>query len=122
MHKTLLLLAIAAPLGAQIASIRGQVSDESGAVVPKAKVTLTGLGVVRTVLADERGFYVLSSVPRGDYQISAAATDLASQPAAISVDAAPITANLLVKIVSTTQRVTVQEQTGPAISTDPSNN
>lgn len=125
MHKVLLLLALAAPIWAQTVGIRGQVADESGAVVPNAKVMLTGAGVVRTAIADDRGFYVLSAVPPGDYQISAAATELASQPARISVGASrasPITVNLVVRIIATTQRVTVQDQTGPAVSTDPSNN
>jgi len=42
MQKLFLLLALAARLWAQTGAIRGQVTDESGAVVPKATVTLTG--------------------------------------------------------------------------------
>jgi len=122
MHKLCLLLALAAPLRAQTSAIGGRVTDESAAVVPRAKVTLTAPNGTRTANADDRGFYTMSGIPTGDYEISASASELASQPAAISLGSAPLTLNLVVRIVTTTQHVTVQEQTGPAVSTDPSNN
>ncbi len=122
MLKVCLLLTLAAPLFGQTFVIRGQVSDESGAVVPRAKITVSAPNSTKTAVADDRGFYTIRGLPPGDYEISASATELASQPARVSIGSSSLTVNLIVRIVATTQRVTVQEQTGPTVSTDPSNN
>jgi hypothetical protein len=122
MQKLCLLFSLAAPLLAQTSGIRGQVADESGAVVPKAKITVIAPNGTRTAVADERGFYVISGIPPGDYEIFATASQLASLPATISLGSSPITVNLTIRIIATKQQVTVQEQTGPTVSTDPSNN
>ena len=117
----LLLIAPVAPLWAQTSTIRGQVTDESGAVVPKARITLTG-PASRSVESDDRGSYVLTGLAPGDYEVSAAAPDLSSQPQHIQLGESALTVNLVMKVAATTQRVTVQGQTGPAVSTDPANN
>ena len=121
-HKLCLLLSLAVPLTAQTSSIRGQVFDESGASVPKAQVTAAAGSKTTTVVADDRGFYAINGLSTGGYKVSATAPQLASEPAAVSLGSSPLTLNLTVKVVATTERVTVQEQTGPAVSTDPSNN
>src|SRR5207248_6229936 len=48
-------------------TIVGVVSDQGGAVVPAAKVTITneGTGLIRSVLTNESGQYVASSFPTG---------------------------------------------------------
>jgi hypothetical protein len=47
--RFLVLLAVSSPAHAQTASLRGQVTDQNGAVVPAAKVTLNGpSGPVKT--------------------------------------------------------------------------
>lgn len=48
---------------AQNATLRGQVTDESGGVIPGAKVTLTGPnGLVTTTTADSSGSYSFAGV------------------------------------------------------------
>jgi hypothetical protein len=42
MHRLLALAVFAASLSAQTATLRGIVTDESGAIVPGAKVTISG--------------------------------------------------------------------------------
>ena len=56
-------------------SIAGLLTDESGAVVPHAKVTVTqdGTGLVRTVTNSDSGEYVVPQLPPGKYSVKAEA-------------------------------------------------
>ncbi|MFZ0821845.1 MAG: carboxypeptidase regulatory-like domain-containing protein [Candidatus Acidiferrales bacterium] len=53
-------------------TINGTVTDTSGAVVPKAKVTITNEAtqISRTVTADDKGYYVATDVPVGTYTVT----------------------------------------------------
>ena len=57
-------------------SIRGTVSDPSGAVVPDAVIVLTNIrtGVVQSVKSDNSGNYLIDFVPTGEYKITAEMT------------------------------------------------
>src|SRR6202034_4083770 len=68
------LLLIPTPSGSQIAgtgNIQGTVTDSTGAVVPKASVTLTdeSTHVIRKSTSDNAGVYVFPGVPIGRYDI-----------------------------------------------------
>ncbi len=54
------------------ATISGTVNDSTGAVVPKATVTLTNTGtnVARTVVTDSSGSYLFTLVPIGGYRLT----------------------------------------------------
>ena len=121
---SLALLLLAAPILAQTALLRGAVTDQSGAIVPGAKVTLTGPeGSVKTALADDKGSYVFASLPPGEYTVTGAAPDLAtSQPVKISLQPGAQTLNLQLQVQSTAEHVTVEESSGPNLSTDVANN
>src|SRR6201987_1129112 len=56
-------------------SIRGEMTDPSGAVVQNAKVTVKGTanGVSREVRSGPDGIYVVAELPAGSYDISAEA-------------------------------------------------
>src|SRR5271157_4313931 len=62
--------------GQVLGSISGFVRDPSAAAVPGATVALTNseTGVVRTVTADERGYYRALSLPVGRYDIKSTMT------------------------------------------------
>ncbi len=63
------------------ASLRGQVTDETAAVIPGAKVVLIGpSGRTRTTAANAEGLYSFSGLPAGDYTVQASAPDLVSRP------------------------------------------
>ncbi|MCI0403423.1 MAG: carboxypeptidase-like regulatory domain-containing protein [Acidobacteria bacterium] len=71
---TLVLLSLSASsLSSQSAggSISGYVYDASGAVVPDTavRVTNTGTGFVRTVNSDRRGYYLVTPLPVGAYDV-----------------------------------------------------
>src|ERR1035438_5156677 len=73
---------------AQTATLRGQVTDESGGVIPRANVTLTGTGgQVTTTAADDIGAYSFSGVAVGNYTVQASApalsTDSSSNASAV---------------------------------------
>ena len=54
-------------------TILGTVTDQSGAVISDAKVTVTneGTGLTRTVTTDRNGEYVVPSIPTGRYTVIA---------------------------------------------------
>ena len=59
----------------QFGEITGTVTDQNGAVVPNASVTVTGvsIGLNRTVSADSNGYYAVRQLPPGNYNVSVAA-------------------------------------------------
>ncbi|MGA3324376.1 MAG: carboxypeptidase-like regulatory domain-containing protein [Terriglobia bacterium] len=121
----LFLAVLVAPrLFAQTATLRGQVTDESGAVIPGATVTLSrSPGQVRTTIADERGSYSFTGVPPGSYSVQASAPQLTqAQPTKVTLKPGPQVVNLMLRVASMSQKVTVQENASPALTTDSSNN
>ena len=70
------------PAAAQVsgATLSGVVSDVSGAVVPKARVTIrnTGTGVVRAVTSNADGFYSAPNLLPGSYEVKTEAAGYAS--------------------------------------------
>ena len=125
MIRYLFVLAVlgAPGLFAQTATLRGQVADESGAVVPGATVSLTGSAApVRTAIADERGSYSFAGIPPGTYSVLASAPQLTqTQTTNITLKPGSQVLNLTLKVASISEKVTVQES-APALSTDSSSN
>src|SRR5262245_3572873 len=109
---------------AQSVSLRGQVTDQNGAVVPKARVTLDGpSGLVKTGATDDRGGYSFTELPPGDYSVKASAANLTLlEPARITLKSGVQTMNLQLSVVMGEQKVNVQENTAPSVTTDSSNN
>lgn len=78
-----LVVALAPSASAQSAgtgTIQGRVTDQSGAVVPGAKVTIRNVGtnVTRSLETDENGNYRAQLLQPGAYEVSAAATGFAT--------------------------------------------
>ena len=107
------------------ASVRGAVTDESGAVIPGAKVTVSNTaGPVKSGTAGDDGSYSIPGLAPGKYTIQAASPGLQqAQPFAVDLTASPnVTANLQLQVAAEKQEVTVQENPGPAVNVDPSQN
>src|SRR5206468_10282272 len=53
------------------ATLRGSITDQSGAVLPGVTISVRnqGTGVERTTLSDETGNYQVAALPVGTYQI-----------------------------------------------------
>ena len=125
--KFLLCLAIitcvSSKVRAQTASLRGQVLDESGAVVQKATVSLSGqAGQTKTTTTSNSGWYSFTGLQPGQYTVQAGAPKLASQPAAITLTAGVQTLRLELKVIAVQEQVTVRDNSGPTLSTESSNN
>jgi hypothetical protein len=123
----LLLLTLLPPamLAQPAATVHGAVTDESGAVIPGAKVTVsTTAGPVKSGTAGDDGSYSITGLQPGKYSILATSPGLQqAQPFAIDLTGSPtVTANLQLQVAAEKQEVTVQENPGPAVSVDPSQN
>src|SRR5215472_10474234 len=69
-----ILLSVPAAMWAQgVASVNGQVTDQSGGAVAGAQVsaTETATGVIHNAVSSPDGLYVLSNLPPGDYRLGA---------------------------------------------------
>jgi hypothetical protein len=109
---------------AQTATLHGQVTDESGAMIPDAKVTLHGpSGAVKSRVADHNGSYTFVGVPPGDYTVQASAPQLSqAQPEKVALRAGSQSLNLMLTVASISEKLTVQDASGQALTTDSSNN
>jgi hypothetical protein len=122
----LLLLTFSLAMSAQqLGILRGVVTDESGALVPGAKVVVSdGARPVKSVTAGNDGSYSIAGIPSGKYTVQASSPGLVQfQPATVEINGgATATANLQLRVTLEKQEVTVQENSGPMVTTDPSQN
>jgi hypothetical protein len=110
---------ITTSVAAQAGSLRGQVTDQNGAIVVGAKVTAHGPGgQVKTATTDNGGLYSFANLPAGDYTIEASAPSLVLQePLKVTLHAGTQTLNLQLSVFIPEQKITVQDNR-TAVSTD----
>jgi Carboxypeptidase regulatory-like domain/TonB dependent receptor len=111
----LLALTSAVPLQAQsTATLKGTVTDQSDAVVPKAKVTVRneGTGVQQETQTDEAGEYLVAGLPVGPYRVEASAPGFQTTViTGLRLEVSTIViANVKLQVGVTTEQVTVSEQ------------
>ena len=92
-------------------SITGTVTDPTGAIVPRATVTVTnvGTGIQTDLAADQRGIFVASALPFGTYVVAVKASGFAetkSSPIKISVGAM-VQLNLVLAVAASQETVQV---------------
>ena len=95
-------------------SIQGVVRDETGALVPRATLTLVNqeTGVVNTVTSDDAGNYRFVSIAPGTYKITAEAAGFARTEATINLlTEQNLSFPLRLKVGSATETVTVTGET-----------
>ncbi len=94
----------------QTVSLRGLVTDESGAVIPAANVTLNGLsGLVKSTTTDSAGQYVFTDLLPGEYLVQASAPKLTlREPVRVTLSSGDQSLNLQLKVVLE-EKVTVEE-------------
>ncbi len=117
-----LALAVATPLVRQIASgqatttagaIQGTVSDPQGASLAGATVTITsmGTGAKRTLTVDSAGFYSISSLVPGQYQIAVDAPGFSKSVATLTVQIGTTTnGNIKLSVGSASTEVVVNSE------------
>jgi hypothetical protein len=122
MPRWIFLIALVVPVFAQTGALRGRVTDESGAIVPRASVALNGPGGARSAAADESGAYAFSGLASGNYTVQASAPGLSQTPVRVAVRDGARTLDLVLRVASMQEKVTVQENGGPTVSVDAANN
>lgn len=115
----LLFASLAASAQFDAGSITGFVTDPSGAAVPHATITVTniGTGFEKTLTTDGRGGFTASSLPIGNYLVTAKTTGFAevkSQAIVLSAGAT-VNFNLMLNVEATRETV---EVTGTTTSVD----
>src|SRR5712692_1026586 len=127
-HAVLISCFLSAALLAQSGEVnlRGQVTDQSGAVVPHIPVTLLGPGgVVREATTeDSEGRYVFRELPAGTYTLRVRVKGFADieKPGVVIVRGQPQIVNIQLAVVMEQQAVTVKEEEAPSVSVSSANN
>src|SRR6266581_1198313 len=115
-------LLFSSALFAQTGTLRGIVTDESGAIVPGAKITLTGnAATANRAIAGDDGSYSLSGITPGEYVVEASAPDLTVAPLKVMIRPGAQILNLQLKVASVAQQVTVEDR-AVTVTPEPANN
>ncbi len=104
-------------------SLRGQVTDPSGAIIPGAKVSVTGAdGTAKTAETSEEGKYSIGGLPPGQYTVRATSKGFAvyENPSVIVTSGRAQTLDIRLVVTMEKQEVTVTET--PKVDVSPSNN
>ena len=120
----ILLILAASSLWGQTApaTVRGVVTDPSGATIPGATITLTGKGGTRQVKSDNLGVYSIPGVPAGAYDVRVSAKGFAEyQTQGLQVSGATMTFDIPLLVATDAQSVTVTTDQN-RVTTDPSQN
>ena len=105
-------------------TLRGQVADPSGAVIPQAALTVTSAaGVSRTATSDEAGQYTITGLPAGLYTVTVQATGFSTftLPAVKLAAGQSQRLNISLTIQMEQQQVQVTADT-QGVSVDPDSN
>ena len=111
-----------APVFAQSTStIKGNVADQSGGVVPNARITVRNLekGIERTTETDSSGNYQIAALPVGSYRVEVKADGFSTQSVSelrLEVSQTAVQ-NFQMQVGGVTQQVTVTAQPGVVEST-----
>jgi len=91
-------------------SITGTVSDESGAIIPNARVTATSTttNIGRTVLTDESGYFTISALEPGDYELTASSKNFQMTSASITLTLGQVLRfNFALKVGTSSQTIEI---------------
>src|SRR5215471_11142630 len=132
MRKTLFLLLVLIPLvfgtfaQAQTSTLNGKVTDETGAVIPQATVTVEGAdGKQTTATTDGVGAFQIQSLAPGAYTVVAGAKGFApsSKPGVVLPPGHTLNLNLTLAVQAQEEKVDVHGEEGrPELSVGASSN
>jgi hypothetical protein len=100
--------------------IEGVVKDATGALVPSAMVTITSVetGAQRTLISDERGHFIATLLPIGDYDVKVELAGFKTYAQRVVVKSAErVSLNVTMEVGGVTAAVTVTEATVQLINT-----
>ncbi len=104
-------------------TLRGIVTDQSGLLVPDARVSVTSPAGIWSASSGKDGGYSLSGLIPGRYAVHATAPGLTQgDPALVEVTGGVASLDLSLRVVLEKQEITVSEQGSGQVSTDASQN
>ena len=117
------LLISSAPAQQTTGTVKGTLSDDSGAVIPAANVTLVGGASTRTAQTQADGSYNFVGIAPGQYTVNATFPGFTSVSKAVTVTGGgTIQVPLAMSISTEKQEVEVKAEAGPSLSVEPDNN
>ena len=120
-----LLLAAAGMAAAQTSTgtIKGVLTDDSGAIIPAASVALSGPAGKSAVQSQADGSYTFSGLRPGDYTVSVVFPGFQPVSKTVTVQAGG-TVQLPIQLAIGTEKqvITVMGEAGPTVSVEPDNN
>lgn len=118
-----LLGAINLPAEPATGGVRGVLTDDSGAVIPSANVTVAGAGVSKAIQTQADGTFSVIGLAPGPYTVSVTYPGFAPFSKTVNVGAgAPVQMSIRVAVSAEKQEVTVQAEAGPSVSVEADNN
>ena len=123
-RSAFLLLLLSLPVLAQTASLRGQVADQSGAVIPGATVSLSSPAEPpKSAQTGDDGTYLFRDLTPGKYAVRVVAPGMVLRKTPpIVIGPGAQTLNLQMGIAEGKQEVTVEESVAPSTNVDPTAN
>jgi hypothetical protein len=103
-------------------TLRGTMTDDSGAVIPAASVTLTGRGVTKTAQTQADGTYVFAGLAPGQYTIKAVLPGFATINKVLNVTAGNLVLPIQMVVASNKEEITVADEAITTLSVEPDNN
>ncbi len=117
------LMLSSAPAQQTTGTLKGVLTDDSGAVIPAASVSLAGNGAGKTVQSQADGSYTFVGLAPGQYTVRVAFPGFKTFEKAVSLDAGSVLQLPIQMSISVEkQQVTVQGEAGPSVSVEPDNN
>jgi hypothetical protein len=119
----LMWMAFAATAQTTTGGVRGVLSDNSGAIIPGANVSISGNGVQRTVGTQADGSYSIVGLAPGQYTVHVAFTGFNTVDRQVTVNAgSSLDVPIQLQVALEKQQVTVEAEAGPSVSVAPDNN
>ncbi len=104
--------------------MKGTLTDDSGAVIPAANVTITdSRGTAKTAQSQAEGSYTFNGLVPGQYTVSVTFPGFTPFSKSVTVDAgATVQLPIQLSLSTEKQQITVSAESGPTVNVEPENN
>ena len=110
-------------IAVQAATLKGQLTDESGAVIPGARVTVRCGSTERSTMSDASGTYSIDRLSTGECIVTAATRSLIlTNPVSIQLTEGALTLDLRLEVRALREEVNIQSQSNTTLSVESSSN
>jgi hypothetical protein len=104
-------------------TLKGAVTDESGAVVPAVNVTVSGNGTSKSAQTQADGSFTVTGLAPGEYTVQVNVPGFAAFSKTVNIaPGATVEAPIALAISTEKQEVTVAAESGPTVSVEPDSN